>query len=102
MFCTKVLGGFSFYFSLFPFIPPGALSRAAFFEEFSDATFWFGLATGHRRRQYCLDELVDAAFVATVRKQGALGSEKLSCAMVSAEQWLSGDFSCESHRFIVD
>ena len=47
-------------------------------------------------------ELVDAAFVATVRKQGALGSEKLSCAMVSAEQWLSGDFSCESHRFIVD
>ena len=47
-------------------------------------------------------ELVDAAFVDTVKKHATPGPGKLSCAMVSAEQWLSKDFSCERHRFVVD
>lgn len=45
-------------------------------------------------------ELVDAAFVDTV-KSFSLEAGTLRCALVSVEQWLSGDFSCERYRFPV-
>ena len=41
-------------------------------------------------------QLVDKAFT---RSFNAHGKDVLRCAIVSAEQWLSKDFSCENYRY---